>query len=211
LDDIRDGMMFAAIALATAAAMRPSELLGSQTYPERALRADQITFYTALHASVTPSSSVQHSLKYCIVRLDISKTHPRGEERTVSAMDAVQAVWQWMVISGHQGSTVLFQHADTPLSISMLIGHLRRKLTEIGLKHLHVTGKCFRKGAASTLSALGTDAADIAIAGGWSVGSNVWQSNYANFPAVKRARAIQVNAQMQQAMSVGTSIGVNSL
>ena len=39
----RDIMMYAAIATATAAALRPSELLGSRDHPDRALRGDQVT------------------------------------------------------------------------------------------------------------------------------------------------------------------------
>jgi hypothetical protein len=88
------------------------------------------------------------------------------------------------------------------LTMHVLIGHLRRKLASIGFGDLFVTGKCFRKGAASTLSALGTDAADIAIAGGWAVGSNVWQTHYANMPEVRRARAVRVNEQMQHAAAI---------
>ena len=198
----REVMMFAAIALATAACMRPSELLGSITYPERALTANQVTFFTALQ-SITPVTPVSGTVaSSCTVHLLVTKTHLEGEVRTVSAEEAVQAIWRWFIISGAGGHTPLFQLHACPLTTNSLIGHLRRKLKLIGLGHLYVTGKCFRRGGASTLSALGASAEDIAAAGGWAVNSTVWQSHYAKHPNVQRARAIQVNAQMQHAVAI---------
>ena len=205
----REVMLFAAIALATAACMRPSELLGSGTYPERALTADQVVFHTSATSEspvVLPTAAGIIATR-CTVWLRITKTHLHGEERTVSADEAVQALWRWYYISKAQGRIALFQQGGTPLTMSALIGHLRRKLKLIGLGHMRVTGKCFRRGGASTLSALGADAADIAAAGGWAPSSTVWRTHYANAPEVKRARAIQVNAQMQCAIAINSAIG----
>ena len=204
----REVMMFAAIALATAACMRPSELLGSSTYPERTLTAQQIVFFAAAHSDATVTPGVGVTASRCSVHLLTTKTHLKGEERTVSADEAVQALWRWFILSGAQGSDVLFQLNGTPLTTNSLIGHLRRKLKHIGLGHLYVTGKCFRRGGASTLSALGASAADIAVAGGWSANSNVWQQHYANDPSVQRARAIEMNAQMQRAVAITSSVSL---
>jgi hypothetical protein len=202
--DPREMMLFAAIALATAACMRPSELLGSTTYPERALMADQVVFYasTRTDAPVTPTAN--GSAVRCTIHLRTTKTHIHGEERSVSATEAVQALWRWYIVSAAQGRNTLFQHDGTALTIGALIGHLRRKLQLIGLGHMHVTGKCFRRGGASTLSALGAHPADIAAAGGWASGSSVWQTHYANAPEVRRAREVQVNAQMQHALALSS-------
>ena len=200
--DPREVMLFAAIALATAACMRPSELLGSTTYPERALMADQVVFHasTRTDAPVTPDAN--SNAVRCTIHLHTTKTHIRGEERSVSATEAVQALWRWYIVSAAQGRNALFQHDGAALTIGALIGHLRRKLQLIGLGHMHVTGKCFRRGGASTLSALGAHPADIAAAGGWASGSSVWQTHYANAPEVRRAREVQVNAQMQHALAL---------
>lgn len=202
--DPREVMLFAAIALATAACMRPSELLGSNTYPERALTADQVVFHTSTRADAPVTPTADASATRCTIFLRTTKTHIHGEERSVSATEAVQALWQWCIVSAAQGRNTLFQHDGTTLTIGALIGHLRRKLQLIGLGHMHVTGKCFRRGGASTLSALGAHPADIAAAGGWAPGSSVWQTHYANAPEVRRARAVQVNAQMQHALALSS-------
>ena len=76
-DGQREMMMYAAIATATAAALRPSELLGSSDYPDRALRADQVTFYDATNQRVLPSHS---GIAYCTLRLEVSKTN-QGRRR----------------------------------------------------------------------------------------------------------------------------------
>jgi len=206
-NDPREVMLFAAIALATAACMRPSELLGNVTYPERALTADQVVFHTSATSESPVVPAAGTSATRCTVRLRITKTHSHGEERTVSAEEAVQALWRWYTISKAQGCVALFQQGGTLLTMNALTGHLRRKLKLIGLGHMHVTGKCFRRGGASTLSALGADAADIAAAGGWAPSSTVWRTHYANAPDVKRARAIQVNAQMQRAIALHSATG----
>jgi hypothetical protein len=203
-DGQRDVMMYAAIATATAAALRPSELLGSSDYPDRALRADQVTFYDAANQRVPPSHL---GVAYCTIRLEVSKTHQgrREDERVISAPEAVQALGRWMVARAAVPHCRLFQLSDDkPLTTNALVGHLRRKLTAIGRGDMKVTGKCFRKGGASTLAALGVPAADIVTAGGWASGSSVWREHYAHFPDVKRARAVQVNAQMQRATAAAS-------
>ncbi len=198
--DPREVMLYAAIALATAACMRPSELLGSSTYPGRALVANQVTFHASERSNEPVLPSAERAAMRCTVTLTATKTNTRGEPRFVSAPEAVQALWSWYLTSGARGSTLLFQRGGVALTTNALVGHLRRKLEQIGFGHLYVTGKCFRRGGASTLSALGAHPADIAAAGGWATGSTVWQT-YANAPEVRRARAVQVNAQMQHAMA----------
>lgn len=200
--DRREVMMYAAIAVGTAACLRPSELLGSSTYPERALTAAQVVFFAhaSTDAPVLPATTAATPTR-CMVLLHTSKTRLHGEERVVGAAEAVQALWHWCILSGAQGRTTLFQLDGHRLTTNSLIGHLRRKLGLIGQGHLYVTGKCFRRGGASTLSALGADAEDITAAGGWAKGSVVWQT-YANAPEVQRAR---INAQMQRAISLSTA------
>ena len=121
----------------------------------------------------------------------------------ISAPEAVQALGRWMTARTGAPHCRLFQLSDgKPLTTNALVGHLRRKRTAIGRGDMNVTGKCFRKGGASTLAALGVPAADIVNAGGWASGSSVWREHYAHFPDVKRARAVQINAQMQRAAAI---------
>ena len=210
--DPREVMMYAAIAFATAAAVRPSELLGSSEYPERALRADQVTFYTSTNEVTRPGTDARPAT-HCVLQLDKSKTNlgMRHEARPVGASEAVQALWRWYLVSGAHGQNLLFQlPGRRPLTTSALVGHLRRKLKEVGRGGMRVTGKCFRQGGASTLAALGVPAADIASAGGWAAGSTVWKEHYAHFPEVQRARAVQVNAQMQRAAAAARGLGTDS-
>lgn len=52
--------------------------------------------------------------------------------------------------------------------------------------------------------------ANIAAAGGWATGSVVWQTHFANASEVRRARAVQVNAQMQNALALSSGTATSS-
>jgi integrase len=192
-DGQREVMIYAAIATAMAAALRPSELLGSSEYPSE-LCAQVRCFY---NAAGHPS---QPGIAYCTLRLEVSKTNQRrrNDERVISAPEAVQALGRWITArAGAPPHSSLFEFSDDkPLTTNALIGNLRRKLKAIGRESMTVTGRSFRKGGASTLAVLGVPAADIVNVHGWANGSSVWREHYAHFPDVKRARAVQVNAQI---------------
>jgi hypothetical protein len=194
----KECMQFAAMSLGVAGALRPSELLGSKDHPGRALRAEQIKFYSD-EVELHPARGGAPS--YCEVTLDVSKTDQqrRGKSRLIAAPCAVSALWDWYRISGATGPSTLFQHGGVKLTLSALLARIRRCLPAIGMGHLHITGKCFRKGGASTLAECGVAAADIASFA-WAEGSNTWSLHYANHPEVKRARKLHIARQMQRAV-----------
>jgi hypothetical protein len=199
-------MLFAAIALGVAAALRPSEMLGSRAHPLRALRAEQISFFDAarrpllLHRDSDSGAAPDHFH----VSLEVSKTDQgrRGSEKPVATPVAVQALWRWWRLSGARGSIALFQSGNKQLTTNALVGHLRRCLALIGHGDGYFTGRSLRKGGASTLSAQGVAAADIAAVG-WANGSNVWQAHYANHPEVRRERQLAISRSMEAAFVRG--------
>lgn len=205
----RSCMLYAALSLAVAGGFRPSELFGSSRYPERALQAEQVVFYADVSGDVPiPSSEPAQGRQplCCIVSLRIAKNDPRrrGRNKLISAPTAVLALWQWMRLSGLQGSAVLFQRDGVRLTGGALAGHARRSLARIGHSQLHITPKSFRRGGASTLAAAGVTADDIAKLG-WAPGSRVWESHYANDPQVQRARAFAISRQMGEAVAAAAS------
>lgn len=194
-----DAMRFAAVALAVAACLRPSELLGSASHPARALRADQLTFYADLEClrAVLPSDAAAAAPAHCAVTLEVSKTDQkrRGKVRLVAAPAAVQALWSWARLRSAPGTQRLFALNGQPLSQFALLSHVRKHLRLLGAD-LFVTGKCYRRGGASTLSMQGIAASDIAISG-WAPNSRMWEL-YASDPRVQRARQLATNRAMQE-------------
>ena len=202
----RDCMLFAALALGVVACLRPSEMLGSHLHPARALRAEQLSFFSDAAGLLTllPWRDTASTPSHCTLALEVGKTDQqrRGTVMAVGAPVAVEALWRWCRLSGARGAAPLFKVGAKPLTTNALVGHLRRRLARIGLGEGHFTGKSMRKGGASTLSALGVSADDIARAG-WAPSSNTWQAHYANHPDVQRARALAVSRHMQAALVRG--------
>jgi len=88
----RDAMHLAAATLGVAAALRPSEMLGSARAPERALTLGQITFFSAVDLPITPPVGTP---SFYVLRLHITKTQQHGGRSvTVSAPAAVAAMWR---------------------------------------------------------------------------------------------------------------------
>ena len=202
----RDVMMFAATALGVNGCFRPSEMLGSSKLPGRRLRAEQVQFFSGKQ-QLLPQSGSSATPSSCTVTLEVSKTDQqrRGRVRHVSASAAVQAAWRWACLSGAHGPAAFFALDGKPLTMSALQGHLRRRLALIGRSDLHFTGRSLRKGGASTLSALGVEAEDIARVA-WTPGSGVWSSHYANDPMVREERAKAVSRHMEAALPQRLSI-----
>jgi len=198
-----DALGWAALTCAVAASLRPSELLGSSKLRSRALRANQITFFaddTAAQplcaddaTSATPSPS-RYELKLLTSKVDPLR---RGKVKNVGDPTAVGALWQWMRASRVTGEQLIFRLHSTsaPYSTARLLTHVKAKLARIGRSDIHLTGKSFRYGSASTLSALGVEGADIARTG-WAPGSMMWQRVYANNPAAIQQRDLAINRRL---------------
>ena len=194
----RDLMLYAAVAFGVATASRPSEMFGSAaTGLHRALIAQQVRFYAddACTDPVHWSGAGADPPRVCELHLYCTKTKRDGETKLVSAPIAVQALWRWMRHRRPADSAAIFECGGRPLTIFAVVADLRRRLAGIGLGHMVITGKCFRRGAASTLAGLGLPDADIAAAA-WAPDSQMWQT-YASDPQVRRVRALMVNRMMQ--------------
>ena len=201
-------MTFALVALAVAGCSRLSELLGSAKYPERRLRARQIAFYADAEGriAVAPSPGARADTPHHLeLRLDITKTDQgrRGTVKVISAQTAVDAMWRHLCDGAQRGDEAVFGKVST----TALVRSVRAELTAIGRADIaaQTGGRSFRRGAASTLSAMGADDADIAALG-WAPNSTVGRSHYANDPGVQRARALAINAQMERAVGAARSL-----
>lgn len=209
--------MSAAASLGVAAGSRPSELLGSYDYAERAPTLKQITFYsdpagkhevqnintyTPFPIGVAAPTTVPIIPDHFTFELLASKTMKRGET-SVSPIGqplAVAAMWAWLGARGYDTnvSDALWYHpclgkCTTP----KLIEQIKAALASINIV-VPLTGRCFRRGAASTLAAQGAPVFDISVAGRWSPAGNV-HARYVD-PASARARTLLVNRSMGMAV-----------
>jgi len=189
-------MHYAALTLAVASAARPSEIFGSTTHPDRALRTRQIRFYVdaagriQIHAnaSVIDMQPQPHHLE---LELEVSKTDQRrgGRIKIISAATAVAAMWRHCCDHGvNDDDDRLFAMGGVQLTCNALLVRLKRELIADGQHELasSLSGRSFRRGGASTLSATGIDDVDIARLG-WTASSNVGLTHCANDPKVQRA------------------------
>jgi hypothetical protein len=204
--EARHRMCRAAAYLGVAAGLRPGELLGSSQAPERALRRDQLRFFSDEAATLSlmlPVASQRPRVLEVMLRL--TKTSQFAPVyKFVTAPDAVEAVWTWFAETHDRGSrATLFQllpGADQlRLSTFALVRFLERPHAASGLGSLELTGKSWRMGGASSLALQGLEPADIAALG-WAADSHMWE-RYARDPQVQRQRAIARGALMQPSRS----------
>jgi integrase len=203
-DSPRDGMMRAAACLAVGGGLRPSELLGSKDYPERALRREQIAFFAGAAGerllgppTVGEAPGGEEPTVLQLTLLVTKTSQMSGVVKLIAAPTVVDAVWRWFRrATARSPSDLLFQAEDgTPLTTHALVKDMERRHAAAGLGLVHYTGKSWRRGGAGTLAALGYDEVDIAALG-WSVGSRQWET-YSNDPQVRRQRAILRGAMME--------------
>lgn len=197
-------MYRAAAFLGVSLALRISELLGSPAHPTRALRMEQLTFFSdaAALTVVPPATALDTATPPPVVLqlvLRATKTqHHAPTVKVCAVAEAVQAVWLWYreCCADNRPSTArVFQQSGRPPASSFaLMQYLQRRHAAAGLGAVLLTGKSLRRGGASTLAAQGVDEQQIAQLG-WTAGSTVWQ-RYANDPAVQRQRAIQQSRRM---------------
>jgi hypothetical protein len=198
----RDRMYRAAAYLGVCLALRISELLGSSLHPERAIRTEQLAFFTDA-AALTPlpvdSTTTAVPIVLQLVLRATKTQHLAPTVKVCAVAEAVQAVWQWARechTAGRPLSARLFQLQDRlPISSYALMKFLQRRHQAAGLGAARFTGKSLRRGGASTLAAAGVDEEHIARLG-WGLNSSVWK-RYANEHGVQRQRAIQQSRLME--------------
>ena len=164
-------MMLAAAAIGVHAALRPGELLGSVSHPDRTPRPSSIIFYARAGSNaVAPLSALAPLPDRFTIDLGVTKTDQSGKRppKACAAPYAVRALWEWMLLRQQRGETrpELFCYDSVPLRQTTL-------LRELNLAHsvqlgtdAHFTGKCFRRGLTSALI-LTASTADAQAAGAW--------------------------------------------
>lgn len=214
-------MLLAAAFLCTAAILRPSELLGSARFPSRALRIDQVTFYRDAagsepiyagqhdvqlssavlvrnRASIAQPVSIDVMPHHALIELDISKTanYKRPPLSAIAQPDAIRILWHWIAHRrAHPDDTNrIFVHDGKQLTMKQLFTATQSALAGLGHDRLHLTGKCFRRGAASSLAAAGVAPADISVAGRWEPNGLQYQT-YVDAGS-QLARQIAINQKM---------------
>lgn len=175
-------MLWTALHTGTYGLLRPSEMLGSQAHPSRALTASQIEFYrdrgsdTPYEVASSRSPADLDSLTSpdrFTISLGPTKTDQLGHNPPlpIAAAPAVRAMWQWM----HMRSRLGLRDADPlfalpgqpPLSCRALLTHIDSWIAASGRVNARVSGKSFRRGGASALMAAGASTSDVATAGRW--------------------------------------------
>jgi hypothetical protein len=195
-DTERDRLFQAAAFLAVGGGLRPGELLGSATEPDRALRREQIAFYSdaaGLARQPLPNAGDQADALPQVLQLTLRKTKTsqlRPVQKMIAAPSVIAAVWRWMCATAERGPReLLFQlPGKPPMSTQALVKDMERRHVRAGLGPVTYTGKSWRQGGAGTLAALGYDEGDIAALG-WAPDSKMWE-RYAHNPQVRRQRAI---------------------
>jgi len=199
-DSPRDGCFKAAACLAVGGGLRPGELLGSATQPERALRREQLTFFsdTAGAQRIHPSSNP--TTQPCLLQLTLRVTKTSqiaATTKMITAPTVVAAVWRWVCMTADRHPRDLLFQLDgrAPLITVTLVRDMERRHAAAGLGDVVYSGKSWRRGGAGTLSALGYDEGDIAALG-WAANSHMWE-RYASDPQVRRQRAIMRGGMME--------------
>ena len=192
-------MAYAAASLAVYAMLRPSELLGTPPARVRALKFEQITFYTTagshaimpLHPKKSDIDRAPFPDRFT-VKLHIAKNDQFGtmHAKPVAGPAAVRALWRWCHLRrtlGADADTRLFECVGcAPLSGAELIRRIKVGLAGIGYRNMHITGKCFRKGGATGLAAEGASNEEVAALAGWRTSSMV--ETYASREALEERR-----------------------
>ena len=171
-------MLYAAMCLGSCAGLRPNELLGAPQNRERAIQRTQLTFLDAAGRPCSPGclpGASQTVAVACELFLPVSKTDQRrrGTTRPIAAPFAVKALAQWCTHWDKQPAAdgLLFRNGEQQLRTQQLLAHLTAECTAIGMRNFKFTGKCFRRGLASSMAAAGEQPETIKKAGGWRSGA----------------------------------------
>lgn len=186
-------MLYAAMCLGSCAGLRPNELLGAPQHRERAIQRTQITFLDAAGLPCSPGQlpgASNTAAVTCSLFLPVSKTDQgrRGTNRVIAAPFAVKALARWCAHWDKQPGAdgLLFRNEGKQLRTQQLLAHLTAECTAIGMSNFRFTGKCFRRGLASSMAASGEQPETIKKAGGWRSGA--W-TKYVTAEAARQAAA----------------------
>jgi hypothetical protein len=203
-DDI---MKWAACCLGSFGALRRTELLGSAFYPDRRLTVDQISFHQADagHTKMDLFSGAEpDTISHITLRLGVTKADPLAKSEPLLIFSAVpiRALWRWIHLRFKNAESLarvvrreLFWNGKEHLTMSTLSEYVVGMHTAIGLKAPKITGKAFRKGAASELVASGIPNSVGAALGRWKTPAMV--DTYAT-PAAKAARYAHMSRELGQ-------------
>lgn len=198
-------MRWAAACTHTYGFFRAGELLGSPQHPDRAVAATQVVFYmfpnSGRRAPLLPLGADPAAFAMpdrFTIKIGPSKTDPAGiaPPRVVAAYPAVAALWRWVHArrdEGAAGPLLFHARGEPPLIMPRLLSYLELHRTAAHAGNGRLTGKTFRRGAASAVIASNVPRADAAAAGGWR--SESMLEVYANQIA-KTQRAIAVSRAM---------------
>ena len=178
-----DYMRWAAALTGTYGFLRPSELLGSSQHRNRALRVDQVRFFStassAIPCTLLPPGTAVDSRPFpdhFILALEITKADQQATNDPVpiAAAPAVRALWRWMHLrrdhlSLDTSKPVFCLASGSPLSCNALTFAVTSWLTQAGAIDPVVKGRTFRRGGASALMASGAAMGDVARAGRWAL------------------------------------------
>jgi hypothetical protein len=167
-------MHMAAITLGTYAMLRPGELLGTGARRGRHLRRCDITFFSSdgqqLPLQQQGSGGNGRQPDQYRVTLGATKADQAGSNlpSIVAAPSAVATMWTWMHLGEHAlESNPLFAIGDVPLTSNALCRRIESSLRAVGVVNPRITGKCFRRGGASHLTAAGVPEEQIRAQGRW--------------------------------------------
>ena len=162
-----------------ATGLRPSELCGSAALTDRRLRVAQLkAFCRAPHAqSPLPFPTGPEAPTvwpgHLELQLTASKTDQAGAfgPVVIGAPFAIEALWRWLhylqPAAGSQQFLFALPREEAPPSVTVLLEWLREGLKDAGHVGIHVTGKCFRRGANSALVAGNAPIAESMALGRW--------------------------------------------
>jgi len=171
-------MMWAAATMGTYALLRPGEFLGNRK-ERAAIPVVAITFFSHLSLplimslpSAAESIDVANLPVRYTIQLGITKADQRGlnAPHPVAAPLAVEAMWRWLHrrrMGGVQGPQLFRMPNQPALSQIKLLAWLEGRLTQAGYNNFTLSGRGFRRGGASSLTAQGFVPQQMAAAGRW--------------------------------------------
>lgn len=176
-----DIMRWAAVTLGAYGGLRPNEFLSTPGKREHAMRPEALLFFTTADSPLQstlppPGAASEHAPVPDRFRVDLgaTKADPLGRDRYtwIAAPRAVRAMWRWVNLRralAPPPNAELFRVPGSPaLSQSRLTLFLSTWAgIAMGTPPPKVTGRCFRRGMASSLMASGAPLPSMQATGRW--------------------------------------------